>query len=118
MAIAHGRVAAQASSFATCVVGRVGSGFVCKSGKERTRPKEHDYKTSPPPDTVKQPSSRRGTWPISENRRRARDKKEHSSRKKRQENEKQPRQYGYKSNNNGRQGKHSSSTATSNTSTW
>jgi hypothetical protein len=64
-----------------CVVGKVGSGFVYKSGKERTRPKEHDYKTSPLPDTVKQPSSRRGIWPISENRRRARDKREHSNRK-------------------------------------
>jgi hypothetical protein len=43
-----------------CIVGKVGSGFMCKSGKERTRLKEHDYKTSLLPDTVKQPSSRRG----------------------------------------------------------
>lgn len=61
MVRAHGRVAAQASNFATYVVGRVESGFVYRSGKEKTRPKEHDYKTLPPPDTVELPSSRRGT---------------------------------------------------------
>jgi hypothetical protein len=29
-----------------CIVGKVGSGFMCKSGKERTRLKEHDYNHS------------------------------------------------------------------------
>jgi hypothetical protein len=58
-AIARGRVAVQASSFAMFITGRVGSESGYRSVRKKARLREYDYRMLPLPDTVEKPSSRR-----------------------------------------------------------
>jgi hypothetical protein len=96
------------------VAGKVGSESGYRSVRKKARPREYDYRMSPPPDTVEKPSSRRCEWPKNENERMQRESKVYSSRKERQGNEKKPVRHGYGSNESGTRYRYGNSIATSN----